>query len=396
MNILKNVVTIMSCSMLVATTAISPAAYAETNLDIANSYESMVDKKGYNINCSDESLLSSEINKKFAITFFGCNYDPEASQKYGRTVYKTSLDFTDLGENLVVSLNAWLENKDGSIIEAEVIEFVPNMYGEGLIVFPTNDIYWVSAEFSSGRVSTSPFIIDKVKPVYDENDDTPPEITINIPDLSEYKEGDEITVKISSNELCKMKIEDDEYMQCTSVDYKISKSGVYTVTATDINGNPVKKSFTIKYPNVITPEFELTTATTTTTTTTTKSTTKSTTTTTKPTTTTTTTKPTTTTTTTKPTTKPTTTTTTTTTTPTTTTVTKPVEIIVTLKGDANCDGKVSIADATAILQSMGNPDRYGLSRQGLYNADVENTGNGVTIGDAVLIQRYDAKIIDKF
>ncbi|MDO4426134.1 MAG: cohesin domain-containing protein, partial [Planctomycetia bacterium] len=36
---------------------------------------------------------------------------------------------------------------------------------------------------------------------------------------------------------------------------------------------------------------------------------------------------------------------------------------VTLKGDANCDGKVSIADATAILQSIGNKDKYGLSVQ---------------------------------
>ncbi len=64
----------------------------------------------------------------------------------------------------------------------------------------------------------------------------------------------------------------------------------------------------------------------------------------------------------------------------------------TLLGDANCDGKVSIADATAILQSLGNPDKYGLSEQGAANADIADTGNGVTPEDAVTIQRIDAKL----
>ncbi|MBR6581033.1 MAG: leucine-rich repeat domain-containing protein [Ruminococcus sp.] len=82
--------------------------------------------------------------------------------------------------------------------------------------------------------------------------------------------------------------------------------------------------------------------------------------------------------------------------PTNESVTPPTqEIKVTLKGDANCDGKVTIADATAILQSLGNPDKYNLSAQGEKNADV--TGNdGVMPSDAVMIQAYDAKIIDEF
>ena len=136
-------------------------------------------------------------------------------------------------------------------------------------------------------------------------------------------------------------------------------------------------------------------------TTTTTTTTKPTTTTTKPTTTkptTTTTKPTTTkptTTTTKPTTtKPTTTTTKTTTTkqtttkpPTTTTEIKKVHY-----GDANCDGKVTIADASAILQTLANKDKYSLSPQGIINADVCNRGDGVLVSDAIVIQKIDAKL----
>lgn len=63
-----------------------------------------------------------------------------------------------------------------------------------------------------------------------------------------------------------------------------------------------------------------------------------------------------------------------------------------LRGDANCDGKVTIADATAILQSLGNPDKYGLSEQGAANADVADP-SGVTTEDALRIQKYDAGLI---
>ncbi|MBR3970851.1 MAG: hypothetical protein IKJ87_07205 [Ruminococcus sp.] len=65
----------------------------------------------------------------------------------------------------------------------------------------------------------------------------------------------------------------------------------------------------------------------------------------------------------------------------------------TLHGDANCDGKVSIADATAILQSLGNPDRCSLSAQGAINGDCYSLGSGITLADALAIQMYDAKLI---
>ncbi len=68
---------------------------------------------------------------------------------------------------------------------------------------------------------------------------------------------------------------------------------------------------------------------------------------------------------------------------------------VTLIGDANMDGKVTIADSTAILQSLGNPDKYGLSAEGAANADCFNPGSGITTADALTIQKYDAKLISK-
>ena len=54
-------------------------------------------------------------------------------------------------------------------------------------------------------------------------------------------------------------------------------------------------------------------------------------------------------------------------------------------GDANCDGGVTMADAAAIFQYLGNQDKYNLSVQGKKNADV--TGSGVTADDAIFIQK---------
>ncbi len=65
-----------------------------------------------------------------------------------------------------------------------------------------------------------------------------------------------------------------------------------------------------------------------------------------------------------------------------------------LMGDANEDGSVDLADATAIIQHIGNEDKYALSAQGLANA--ECTGDGkVTGADAIAIQKLEAKQITK-
>ena len=58
-------------------------------------------------------------------------------------------------------------------------------------------------------------------------------------------------------------------------------------------------------------------------------------------------------------------------------------------GDANCDGKCSVADAVAILQHLGNRDRYELSPQGKINGDVDGDP-GITGNDALFIQMVDA------
>ena len=63
-----------------------------------------------------------------------------------------------------------------------------------------------------------------------------------------------------------------------------------------------------------------------------------------------------------------------------------------LMGDANLDGKVSIADAVAVLQHIANKDRFGLTAQGQANADVDGIA-GITTNDALVIQKVDAGLI---
>ena len=78
---------------------------------------------------------------------------------------------------------------------------------------------------------------------------------------------------------------------------------------------------------------------------------------------------------------------------TTATPVNPGDTSVTIAGDANCDGVITMADAAAIFQHLGNFDKYALSAQGAANADVFNKGDGITSSDALSVQKYNAKLI---
>jgi len=65
-----------------------------------------------------------------------------------------------------------------------------------------------------------------------------------------------------------------------------------------------------------------------------------------------------------------------------------------LNGDANCDKEVGLADALVVLQYVSNAEKYPLTAQELFNADIVGDGDGVTPLDALEIQKWDAfKII---
>ncbi|WP_081373570.1 leucine-rich repeat protein [Ruminococcus flavefaciens] len=78
---------------------------------------------------------------------------------------------------------------------------------------------------------------------------------------------------------------------------------------------------------------------------------------------------------------------------TTTTVSAPVK---TVWGDANCDGEVDMSDVVLIMQSLANPNKYGvtgtdknhITSAGLSNASVVNNNGSVTNNDAVKIQLF--------
>ena len=55
-------------------------------------------------------------------------------------------------------------------------------------------------------------------------------------------------------------------------------------------------------------------------------------------------------------------------------------------GDANADGEKDMADVVFVMQSLANPDNYKLSAIGRFNADLYDTGDGITLMDAQAIQ----------
>ena len=66
---------------------------------------------------------------------------------------------------------------------------------------------------------------------------------------------------------------------------------------------------------------------------------------------------------------------------------------VSMYGDANCDGKVTLSDALAILQFIANEDKYPLTAEGQANADCVDAGKGITAQDAVAVQMVDTEAI---
>ncbi|MCM1473638.1 MAG: dockerin type I repeat-containing protein, partial [Muribaculaceae bacterium] len=62
-------------------------------------------------------------------------------------------------------------------------------------------------------------------------------------------------------------------------------------------------------------------------------------------------------------------------------------------GDANGDGKLSVADAVLIMQVLSNPDEFSLSKEAAELADVVDKGDGITTMDALAIQMVDINLI---
>ena len=65
-------------------------------------------------------------------------------------------------------------------------------------------------------------------------------------------------------------------------------------------------------------------------------------------------------------------------------------------GDVNLDGRISISDSVAVLQFIANPEKYALTDEQKANADVHNTGDGVTLKDAEAIGAFAEGMIDLF
>jgi lysophospholipase L1-like esterase len=80
------------------------------------------------------------------------------------------------------------------------------------------------------------------------------------------------------------------------------------------------------------------------------------------------------------------------------------QLTVTKAGDANCDGLLDMSDTVLVMQSLANPNKYGvggtsenaITRQGEVNADVDKASEGLTPSDALTIQKFLLGIIKSF
>ena len=64
-----------------------------------------------------------------------------------------------------------------------------------------------------------------------------------------------------------------------------------------------------------------------------------------------------------------------------------------IKGDANVDARLNVADAVAVLQYITNNNKYPLGDIGIMLADIDGE-EGITGGDAIAIQKIDAETWD--
>ena len=440
MSILKKTLSFILSGAIAASTSISTLFTGNAAFTVSpdNTDSILKSNKGY---------YTSAIFLENTSLTLSYNYRKVAFDVWAKIDTRGFIGSTGGPENITTVLDEYLTgataeftNPDGSKVVAEILDFDQKQVDKFTLLFPRNGTYRFKI------YTTSPFdtfdyelTLEDVNETIDKNDKTIPELTITYPLPTEYN-GQKITITAKTNEICSIIMGDKVYSNCNYATFDIPCDGTYEVTAIDKNGNSRTKSFPIDYMDEYFATSTTTTATTKpTTTTTTKPTTTTTTTTIKPTTTTTITETTTNTATTtvtteeptttatsttitteEPTTTATSTTvtteepTTTTATPTvtteeptttaatttvtteepTTTTTAPEVLKPTLLGDANCDGKVTIADAAAILQYLANPDKYSLSAQGKKNADVD-AKLGITVSDALTIQLYDAKLIEE-
>lgn len=69
------------------------------------------------------------------------------------------------------------------------------------------------------------------------------------------------------------------------------------------------------------------------------------------------------------------------------TINAEIDVLGAVDGDANDDSALDISDAVTIMQAISNPDKYSLTAQGKFNADITGNGDGITMGDALEIQQ---------
>lgn len=345
---LKKLACILCSGGLTAISIIGTTTFATTNL----SYQ-----------ISDDAIINSNKSEPYMPTHCMYSYNKSESSRsncnvsvydlYAKIDTETFPDsyydkLTYQSYQKITSVDCRLDNGDGSYIIPRITGFQPAQMCHYKVYFPKNGDYKCSVNASTGINGTYTLHVTEVNSFSSSSDQIPPNLSYTYTPPVSYADVP-VIINISSDELCTMTVDGKTYKECNKVEFPVYSNGQYPIIATDRNGNKKTDKFVVDFiPAEKPPETTKVPATTT----------KKTTTTTKP-----------------------------------QVTTTPINVNL-FSGDANMDGRISIADATAILQSLGNPDKYKLSTSGAINADCYKPGSGVTANDALAIRMLDAQMID--
>lgn len=340
MNICKKSLSCFLSGILCVTASVSPTANAvNSDIDI-----DIIEQKG-GLQTLHTSCLTSYNSSLSSADGYKAVYDAYVKVDSEGFALKQPPGLAEIHDEQVTSVRAFIDNKDGSFIEADIIDFEPAQMDHFYIAYPTNDDYTLNIMATTDINVWHTYTITDARLPYNSADKTPPNLTVKIPQITEYNPNAGLLIDIYSDELCYMKLSNYDFKMSNHATCTVRSDGKYSISAVDLNGNSTKVSFTVDVIGKLTTTTKTTTKTTTTTTTTTAAT--------------------------APQAKP-------------------------VYGDANCDSVISIADAACIFQYLANPDKYNLTDEGLMNADCANPGSGITANDAIVIIQYDAGLISSF
>ena len=200
MSILKKTLSFILSGVIAASTSVSTLFTGSAAFTVSpDTTDSILNNnKGYHTTAyilKNSSLSATYGNRKVA-------YDIWAKiDTTGYTASSTNLeDVTTKLDEYLTGVSAEFTNPDGSMVQAEVLDFEQKQVDKFTLLFPRNGTYQFNIYTTDTNFGYRLEIKD-VNESVDKNDKTIPELSIFIPMPTQYK-GQEINITTKTNEIC--------------------------------------------------------------------------------------------------------------------------------------------------------------------------------------------------